>query len=726
MLLRAYRVTDRLGMVILKTCTWFAVTLLENTHTITASIRDSLRQLLKAAVMLLSVLFRGIQWLVQIFLHFLNVSIFHLIQLRGRTAITARASVVGAASNAMARRSARAELDVVITEDPLRVQNRVLSFLVVVALFALIAVVLWATNTRNNQTTSVVPGEISLNMDDTQPTTQSDQGIASLNLATPVPTATDPPEVLQVGGILAFVVREMGQTDLWVAPVDRRVQLRITNDSGDERDPAWSPDGQRIAYASNKDGNWELYIYAMDSNATDRSTRMTYNLGFEGGPDWSPDGAFLVYESYQSTTHLDIFVMQSDGREVPTPLVQSPAPDYSPAWAPGDGRRIAFTSWQEGNQDIYVLDLNTTEAINLTNTPNQHEDSAAWSPDGELIAYSAVEAGIETIFVKPANNPNAPAQAVGRGRTPAWSPDGNSIVAAVDTGDDVRIVVLPYTDTGIATQVIQVPKGSSSPDWVSAPLPTSLINSGGVELGVLAPLYNEQAEQDEGDPPYGLGPIVNITSIEQAVLSERVNDSFNALREKANAVIGWDFLGQLSDAFWRLDHRPQPGEPRQNWHMTGRAFSFNRNQIIGGFPPPVEVVREDDELTTAWRVYVRVAEDAQDGQLGEPLRHMPWAFVGPESGDVEAYNQGGRLRPEMPKGYYVDFTQLAADYGWERVPAGTDWRANANARNFWMFRKTDGLTWYDAMRELYTESQLGGWVPTPTPAPVPTTEGEQG
>jgi hypothetical protein len=76
-------------------------------------------------------------------------------------------------------------------------------------------------------------------------------------------------------------------------------------------------------------------------------------------------------------------------------------------------------------------------------------------------------------------------------------------------------------------------------------------------------------------------------------------------------------------------------------------------------------VREDIGVNTYWHVYVRVADDAQSGQLGEPLRTMPWDFASRTRGDVQAYNEGGRIRTTMPAGYYVDLTQLAADYGWD-------------------------------------------------------------
>jgi hypothetical protein len=136
-------------------------------------------------------------------------------------------------------------------------------------------------------------------------------------------------------------------------------------------------------------------------------------------------------------------------------------------------------------------------------------------------------------------------------------------------------------------------------------------------------------------------------------------------------------------------------------------------------------VREDLGVDTYWRLYVRVSDDTQNGQLGEPLRRMPWDMLSRDSGDVGAYDQGGRLKTTIPSGYYLDFTSIAQDYGWQPMPAGTDWRANFNAVNYWLFRKADSMSWYDAMRELYTNDQLGGFAPTATPSlptPLATTQ----
>ena len=72
------------------------------------------------------------------------------------------------------------------------------------------------------------------------------------------------------------------------------------------------------------------------------------------------------------------------------------------------------------------------------------------------------------------------------------------------------------------------------------------------------------------------------------------------------------------------------------------------------------------------------------------------------------------------RSYYVDFTQLAADYGWERTPADHSWLRIYNGVRFWEFVKTQNLTWLEAMLEIYPRQDLSAFVG----APAPASEGE--
>ncbi|MDX2160155.1 MAG: DPP IV N-terminal domain-containing protein [bacterium] len=691
MLLRAYRVTDKVGVVILK---------------LSASLVDSTLQgisiIWRAFARLLAVLF-AVLWFI----------LKPMRLLVGAAGIgRARPVGAGAASSSMARRAARTQSDAGLREDPLKVQNRALNLLTLVLLGGLVVVIFWATNPSRNTAAPLVVDAGGFNAElfaaDTPIPTQSGAGL----IATPVSTATPLPAVLAARGAIAYTARERAQTDVWAVAVDGRTPVRLTNTPADERDPVWSPDGRRIAYAGRQDDNWELYVYDL---AADSTSRLTFDLSFQGAPQWSPDGEFLVYESYQGN-NLDVYIVRADGQETPIRLPSnSDAPDFSPTWKPDDGRQIAFVSWRDGSQDVYVFSLDDQSVVNVTNTPNRQEDDPVFSPDGRFIAYSALDEGLEKVFVVSAENIGAPAQVIGRGRTPAWSPDGQAVIAAVDSGDSTQLVAIPFGAAGVVTPVIQVQAGANDPSWTDVPLPAQLVNAGGLPPASTSALFIEQEQRLTIDPPYRLRAIS--ANVDQPSLSERVDDSFNAMRETMLERAGWDVLGRLDDAFWEINRPPAPGEQVRSWFKSGRAVGLTRAAIIGS-PPAYEIVREDIGVDTFWRVYVRVAENAQSGQLGEPLRHMPWDFQSRTSGDVEAYDQGGRLKTTMPDGYYIDLTQLALDFGWDRLPAGSDWRANINSVNYWLLVRTDGLDWYSAMREIYPEGQLVNFAPTSAPNTV--------
>lgn len=715
MLVRAYRLTDKFGVAVLKSSIAVVDYALAGVSVITNVAKGGLGGVFALLLVLWRVIYgilRRIGWLLLRVLRLFG-------GVGGLVLGSARRSsgqVAQTAGTSMARRAARAEMESGLTEDPLRTQNRILSSVTVVLLAGLIGVVLWATNPSRNAG-PLLPEVNNTNFSFITSTEEAVATSGSVLLNTPVPTATTLPEVLQAQGSIAYTVRERGQDDIWAVGIGTRAPIRLTNSPADDRDPSWSPDGTKVAYSSRQDGNWEVYIYDL---LTGQTTRMTYDLSFQGSPGWSPDGKWLVYESYQGN-NLDIYVVPVDGSQLAQRITDSEAPDFSPAWSP-DGRRIAFVSWRDGNQDIYIFSLDNpsdAESVNLTNTAERQEDYPAWNPDGSLLSFSALDQGKEKVFVKASDDAQAAAQVLEQGREPAWSPNGTSLLFAVDSIEGTQLVAAPFAQNGVSTLVIGVQQAASNPAWTGAPLPTALVNSGGLGLGVAQSLFVEQ-ETMYPDGLYRLSTLDGSTA-PISNLSDRVNDSFNALRRQIAEDAGWDFLGELEDAFWKIDRPIQPGEERRNWLMTGRAFAVDRNLNLG-FPARIEMVREDLGVDTFWHLYVRVSDDTQNGQLGEPLRRMPWDMLSRDSGDVGAYDQGGKLKTTIPSGYYVDFTAVAQDYGWQAMPAGTDWRANFNAVNYWLFRKADNMSWYDAMRELYTNDQLGGFAPTATPLPQATTQ----
>ncbi len=533
---------------------------------------------------------------------------------------------------------------------------------------------------------------------------------------TPTPRPTIPvrltpwatPDPLAGGGSLAFVQHVNGNSDIYILPLGQAEPARLTSHPAPDRDPAWRPDGQEIAFSSRRDGNWEIYVYNFP---TGDLRRVTNDLAFDGRPAWSPDGQWLVYESYREE-NADIFIVKADGREGPFRLTENPAPDFAPVWSP-EGRHIAFISWRDGGPDLFMLSLDeaTDEtAVNLTHTSDIYEAYPAFSPDGHFLAYSDDRAGFPQLYALPMRNgvtTDGPPISLGQqGRAPAWSPDGRSLVAVYSRDEQDYLIAGSPDGWGVTPQLLAGDGRLADPDWSAVAItPAQAAAISQIEPAVDAPLFLEAvakvAAADEKTPPQLIWELpVNAPS---PYLSDQVDQSFAALRERVIAEAGWDFLARLDNMFESIDARSLPGQSNQTWNKAGRAFDFYYREALA-FEPRVEVTREEMGTATYWRVYLRA--EAQDGRQGEPLRALPWDFQARFGDEPRYYDEGGKLKDAIPPGYYIDFTALAADYGWQRTAAGADWRAFFPAIGFWHFENRQGLTWEAAMRELYAEDEL--------------------
>jgi hypothetical protein len=245
------------------------------------------------------------------------------------------------------------------------------------------------------------------------------------------------------------------------------------------------------------------------------------------------------------------------------------------------------------------------------------------------------------------------------------------------------------------------------------PLPGTLAFAA---LAPIVPAYNENLSVASQDARYNLINLPGVIAESETVaLSDGVDGSFVALKDYMNRTAGWDFLGRLSQVWWGLEQLVEPGQEYRNWHKTGRAFDIVQSYNQGN-PPQIEVVQTQTGPDVQWRIYVRCA--VQDGTLGEPLRYLPWDFGARTSGDVIAYDAGGRLKGSVPAGYYVDFTEAAQLFGWYPSPPDDTWRYNWPGVLYWQYEKRDGLDWWAAMLELYPEDYIREAFDTPTFAPT--------
>jgi TolB protein len=178
--------------------------------------------------------------------------------------------------------------------------------------------------------------------------------------------------------------------------------------------PAWSPDGARIAFYSERDGNAEIYV--MDAGGGN-VRRLTNAPSDEGYPSWSPDGRTIAFDSDRDG-NFEIHAMNADGTNVRR-LTTHPSRDVSATWAP-DGSAIAFMSDRDGGFDIYLMNPDGSNPRRATTTRTSW--FPVWSPDSKQLAFhvgrdvhtmSAGGGEMRRLTRDPDN-----------GMYPSWSPDG--------------------------------------------------------------------------------------------------------------------------------------------------------------------------------------------------------------------------------------------------------------------------------------------------------------
>jgi Tol biopolymer transport system component len=163
----------------------------------------------------------------------------------------------------------------------------------------------------------------------------------------------------------------------------------LLNNAYDVSDPAFSPDGTRVAYARGRVNNREIYKINIANRTV---TQITDNELYDADPTWNPDGtriAFVRGERVRfSIQNTDIFVKRSDGTGKTVNLTNTPEEDeFAPAWSP-NGKKIAF--YTSATEDIVVLNLETGQRRNLTDDGTAHSDyNPNWSPDSTRIVFES-------------------------------------------------------------------------------------------------------------------------------------------------------------------------------------------------------------------------------------------------------------------------------------------------------------------------------------------------
>jgi hypothetical protein len=225
-----------------------------------------------------------------------------------------------------------------------------------------------------------------------------------------------------------------------------------------DTDPAVSPDGRRIAFASERDGNPEIFV--ADARTGD-VRRLTRNRRADRRPAWAPGGRSIVWAGGASGA-ADLYVMRAEGGAKRL-LVGGAGDDTDPAWSP-DGGRISFSSNRSGRRQLWAVSAAGGEPERLTLLPGRAR-APAWSPGGRFLAFVRESARDSDLWLLALSDGSTRKLTRGGARdsSPDWSPTGERIAfTRVAAG---RSSIWMIGADGGPAQPVDGTEGLADPDW---------------------------------------------------------------------------------------------------------------------------------------------------------------------------------------------------------------------------------------------------------------------
>lgn len=222
-------------------------------------------------------------------------------------------------------------------------------------------------------------------------------------------------------------------------------QVELSRSASDDFDPAWSKDGTRLAFVSNRGGDYDIYVMDADGNNV---RQVTDAPGLDTNPTWSPDGKQITYV-HETSASLEIFTISAEGG-TPLQLTNNDVVDIQPDWSP-DGQSIAFTSNVKGDQWAILAMSPSGGDVTILISGEMYASSPAWSSDGSTLAYLSDPDQRDQPELRLLTPSSGEDVTLLLARAPLasldWAPDGSGVVFLKKT-------VVPY----------HLPKGASIPE----------------------------------------------------------------------------------------------------------------------------------------------------------------------------------------------------------------------------------------------------------------------
>jgi len=265
---------------------------------------------------------------------------------------------------------------------------------------------------------------------------------------------------------IAFVSTGTGNKEIYIAEFDGRNPAQFTRTRNITLSPAWSPDGQWLAYTAYPKNRPYLYV-------KHRHHKRGYEIGNKGlniTPAWVPIAAMptsledmRLAATLSFTGDQEIYLLTGKGKIIKR-LTKSWGSDVSPTWSP-DGKKFAFVSNRSGNPQVYIKNLDSGRVDRLT-FKGRYNTQPSWSPKGDKLAYAGMEGGRNDIFVIgfKGRPPVQLTHDTGGNESPSWSPDGSMIAFSSTREGRSRIYVMTAFGTD-QRRLLTLPGEQTNPQW---------------------------------------------------------------------------------------------------------------------------------------------------------------------------------------------------------------------------------------------------------------------
>jgi TolB protein len=250
------------------------------------------------------------------------------------------------------------------------------------------------------------------------------------------------------------------QYSLIVADADGVNEQSIASSTEPLMSPAWSPDGQSLAYVSFEKKSAAIYVQTL---RTGERRQVSARSGLNNSPAWSPDGRMLALTLSRKDGDVDVYTLDLN-TQVLTRMTFDPGIDTEPVWS-ADGKKVYFTSDRGGSPQIYEVNVADARTPRRVTFEGAYNARARLSPDGKRLAVVHLDGG--NFRIATVDLASKAVQVLTQGKqdeSPSFAPNGSTIIYA--TQERGRGVLATVSVDGRVTQRLAASKGDvREPVW---------------------------------------------------------------------------------------------------------------------------------------------------------------------------------------------------------------------------------------------------------------------